>query len=69
MANHNLIQPAARTINPDDSKGDDLFLKCDLTKPESVSSLFADLRKSWGEPSVVIYNGQHSTNSTPNSIH
>ncbi|KAK1060372.1 hypothetical protein LTR74_011915 [Friedmanniomyces endolithicus] len=50
------VARAARTINPDDSKGDDLFLKCDLTKPETVSSLFAALRKSWGEPSVVIYN-------------
>ncbi|TKA82579.1 hypothetical protein B0A55_01184 [Friedmanniomyces simplex] len=50
------VAQAARSVNPDDSKDDDLLLKNDLSKPDNVASLFARLRKSWGEPSVVIYN-------------
>ncbi|KAK3116646.1 hypothetical protein LTR53_002760 [Teratosphaeriaceae sp. CCFEE 6253] len=46
----------ARTVKPEESKDDTLQLVCDLTKPETVSSVFASLRQSWGEPSVVVYN-------------
>ncbi|KAK5682527.1 hypothetical protein LTS10_005655 [Elasticomyces elasticus] len=50
------VAQAARSLQPQDSTDNDLLLKCDLSKPELISSVFADVRKSWGEPSVVIYN-------------
>lgn len=37
---------------------DDLHLATDLSKPETVSHAFASLRKQWGEPNVVLYNGR-----------
>jgi NAD(P)-dependent dehydrogenase (short-subunit alcohol dehydrogenase family) len=48
---------AARSLKPEDSTGENLHLALDLSKPESVGPAFASLRKQWGEPSVVFYNG------------
>jgi NAD(P)-dependent dehydrogenase (short-subunit alcohol dehydrogenase family) len=51
------IALAARSLKPEDSTSETLHLTLDLSKPESVGPAFASLRKKWGEPSVVFYNG------------
>lgn len=59
------IALASRSLKQEDSKEDNLHLGVDLSKPASVNDAFASLRKHWGEPSVVIYNGivpSHLTN-------
>lgn len=48
---------AARSLKPEDSTSENLLLSVDLSKPESVALAFDSLRKQWGEPSVVFYNG------------
>lgn len=35
-----------------------LYIPCDLTQPSLVSDVFEKVRKTWGEPSVIIYNGE-----------
>lgn len=51
------IALAARSLKPHDSTTETLHLALDLSKPEAVGPAFASLRKQWGEPSVVFYNG------------
>ena len=51
---------AARSLKPEDSTSDRLLLPVDLSNTESIAPAFASLRKQWGEPSVVFYNGTHS---------
>jgi len=34
-----------------------LSIAADLTDPEKVNSTFEEVRKTLGEPSVVVYNG------------
>lgn len=51
------IALAARSLKPQDSTTETLHLALDLSKPEAVGPVFASLRKQWGEPSVVFYNG------------
>jgi NAD(P)-dependent dehydrogenase (short-subunit alcohol dehydrogenase family) len=48
---------AARSLTSEADNEDTLHLAIDLSQPGSVSSLFADVRKRLGEPSVVVYNG------------
>lgn len=36
-----------------------LSIPCDLTQPTQVSGVFDKVRKTWGEPSVIIYNGEY----------
>ena len=36
-----------------------MAVKCDLTQPKTVNEVFDIVRKTWGEPSVVIYNGKY----------
>jgi len=69
------IALAARSLKQEDSTSETLHLTLDLSKPDSVSPAFASLRKQWGEPSVVFYNGKgnrhhHQTNTilTPHQI-
>jgi len=50
---------AARSLKPEDSTSDRLLLPVDLSNAESIAPAFATLRKQWGEPSVVFYNGTH----------
>jgi hypothetical protein len=52
------VAQAARSLQQNAGQDDNLFLTVDLSKPDTVSSVFARLREVWGEPSVVIYNGQ-----------
>jgi NAD(P)-dependent dehydrogenase (short-subunit alcohol dehydrogenase family) len=48
---------AARSLKPEDSTDDKLYLSVDLSNPDSIGPAFTSLRKQWGEPSVVFYNG------------
>jgi NAD(P)-dependent dehydrogenase (short-subunit alcohol dehydrogenase family) len=50
---------AARSLKQEDSTDDKLYLTVDLSNPDSITPAFASLRKQWGEPSVVFYNGMH----------
>lgn len=56
------IALAARSLKPEDSKGDNLFLSTDLSRPASIGEAFSSLRKQWGEPSVIMYNGNVQLN-------
>jgi len=49
---------AARSVKPEDSTSDKLLLPIDLSNTESIAPAFTSLRKQWGEPSVVFYNGK-----------
>ena len=35
-----------------------LSIPCDLTQPSLVRGIFEKVRRTWGEPSVIIYNGE-----------
>jgi NAD(P)-dependent dehydrogenase (short-subunit alcohol dehydrogenase family) len=50
---------AARSLKPEDSTSDRLHVPVDLSNTESIAPAFASLRKQWGEPSVVFYNGMY----------
>ena len=41
--------------NPDPSYS---YIKGDFSQPRSVVDTFAEVRKLYGEPSVVVYNGR-----------
>lgn len=57
-ANGYKVAYASRSVsNSSSASGNDLAIQCDLAKPASVSNLFETVRKTWGEPSMVIYNG------------
>ena len=51
---------AARSLKQADD-ADTLHLTADFSQPSSITSLFATLRETWGEPSVILYNGQYSS--------
>jgi NAD(P)-dependent dehydrogenase (short-subunit alcohol dehydrogenase family) len=51
------VAVAARSLKPEDSTDDKLHLSVDLSNPDSIGPAFSSLRKQWGEPSVVFYNG------------
>jgi hypothetical protein len=51
------VAMAARSLKPEDSTDDKLHLSVDLSNPDSIGPAFSSLRKQWGEPSVVFYNG------------
>lgn len=50
---------AARSLKQEDSTSDCLLLKVDLSDPSTVGPAFDALRKHWGEPNVVFYNGMY----------
>lgn len=57
-ANGYKVAYASRSASSSDSASDnELAIQCDLAKPASVTTLFEKVRKTWGEPNVVIYNG------------
>jgi NAD(P)-dependent dehydrogenase (short-subunit alcohol dehydrogenase family) len=57
---------AARSLKPEDSTSDRLHVPVDLSNVESITPAFVSLRKQWGEPSVIFYNGMYSHLKTPN---
>lgn len=52
------VAQAARSLDTAKSDEDDLLFAVDLAKAGAVSEVFASVRKAWGEPSVVLYNGR-----------
>jgi NAD(P)-dependent dehydrogenase (short-subunit alcohol dehydrogenase family) len=56
---------AARSLKQEDSTSDRLHVPVDLANTESIAPAFASLRKQWGEPSVVFYNGMYPYRKTP----
>ncbi|KAF2163549.1 hypothetical protein M409DRAFT_26162 [Zasmidium cellare ATCC 36951] len=56
---------ASRSVSNSKASDNDPAIQCDLAKPTSVSSLFETVRKTWGEPSVVIYNAYSHHNTKP----
>jgi NAD(P)-dependent dehydrogenase (short-subunit alcohol dehydrogenase family) len=61
LSNGYRVASATRSAKPDDSDTEKLLLPCDITKPDTVSAAFASVRKTWGEPSVVIFNGKENS--------
>lgn len=59
------IALAARSVKPKDSTSDRLLIPVDLSNTDSIAPAFASLRKQWGEPGVVFYNGIPSHPKTP----
>ncbi|KAK4501032.1 hypothetical protein PRZ48_006838 [Zasmidium cellare] len=55
-ANGYKVAYASRSASNSKASDNDLAIQCDFAKPSSVSTLFETVRKTWGEPSVVIYN-------------
>jgi NAD(P)-dependent dehydrogenase (short-subunit alcohol dehydrogenase family) len=51
------VSRSKSTENDDETS---LSLTCDLADPREVETVFATVRKAWGEPSVVVYNGMVS---------
>lgn len=45
-----------------------MALKCDLANPTEVENTFQTVRKDWGEPHVVLYNGQSPNISAAHSL-
>jgi enoyl-[acyl-carrier-protein] reductase (NADH) len=41
-----------------------LAVKCDVSQPKAIEDLYATVRKHWGEPSIVVYNGRWLTVDT-----
>lgn len=66
-ANHRVARVSR---SQDSSKDTDTLLNIpgDLSVPSTVEDVFAAVRRKWGEPSVVVYNGQyppHPSHSRP----
>ena len=49
---------ASRSPNAKDEGVSDLHVQVDLTNPSSVAGVFDKVRKAFGQPSVVVYNGR-----------
>ena len=60
-ANGYRVAQTARSLQPGDSDENTLSIQCDLAKSDAVTNAFETVRKQWGEPSVVIYNGASGT--------
>ena len=51
----------AASRKPEASTPDQVRIPTDLSDPESVKALFANVKSNLGHPSVVVYNGKHIT--------
>ena len=51
------VARVSRSVKEQESDGV-LSIPCDLTQPSQVSVVFGKVRKTWGEPSVIVYNGK-----------
>jgi NAD(P)-dependent dehydrogenase (short-subunit alcohol dehydrogenase family) len=51
---------ASRSIKDEVAKTADVAIKADFSSPESVKSVFDEVKSKLGVPSVVIYNGSSS---------
>ncbi|KAK3716883.1 hypothetical protein LTR37_006233 [Vermiconidia calcicola] len=47
---------ASRSARDSGDNGSTMAVQCDLSHSASVTTLFDNVRKKWGEPSVVVYN-------------
>jgi NAD(P)-dependent dehydrogenase (short-subunit alcohol dehydrogenase family) len=59
------VAVAARSLSPENSTADKLFIKADLSDPASISDIFAKVKELFGPPSVVVYNGSSETLQSP----
>jgi NAD(P)-dependent dehydrogenase (short-subunit alcohol dehydrogenase family) len=51
------VATVSRSKASDKDEENLLTLKGDFADPKEVETVFATVRKAWGEPSVVVYNG------------
>jgi NAD(P)-dependent dehydrogenase (short-subunit alcohol dehydrogenase family) len=51
------VATVSRSKASDKDEENLLTLKGDFADPKEVGTVFATVRKAWGEPSVVVYNG------------
>ncbi|KAF3935190.1 hypothetical protein ABW20_dc0109829 [Dactylellina cionopaga] len=50
------VAQVARSLNTSDSNDESLSITADLSKVGSVNDVFTQVRKAWGEPSLIYYN-------------
>jgi NAD(P)-dependent dehydrogenase (short-subunit alcohol dehydrogenase family) len=51
---------ASRSFKKEDNETGLTHFQADLSEPESVPQLFAEVQQDLGAPSVVVYNGQYN---------
>lgn len=56
---------ASRSLKEADSTDTQLNIASDFTKPDDVINAFSQVKKVFGIPSVVIYNGKPSSPTVP----
>jgi NAD(P)-dependent dehydrogenase (short-subunit alcohol dehydrogenase family) len=56
---------AARSLNEADSTDNQLNIPSDFSKTDDIVNAFAKVKKVFGIPSVVIYNGKPSSTTVP----
>ena len=56
---------AARSVKESDSTADQLLIPSDFSRTEDVVNAFDKVKKAFGIPSVVVYNGKHTSPTTP----
>lgn len=56
---------AARSLKEADSTDRQLNIPSDFSKTDDVVNAFTKVKKVFGIPSVVIYNGKHSSPTVP----
>jgi NAD(P)-dependent dehydrogenase (short-subunit alcohol dehydrogenase family) len=59
---------AARSVKEADSTENQLNIPSDFTKTEDVINAFDKVKKAFGVPSVVVYNGNDSPSRATKSI-
>lgn len=56
---------AARSLKEADSTDNQLNIPSDFSKTDDVVNAFAKVKKAFGIPSVVVYNGKPSSPTVP----
>lgn len=54
------VAVTSRTANPDASSSEELVVQADLSHPEAVGEVFGKVKRTWGVPHVVVYNGKQA---------
>jgi len=59
---------AARSLKEADSTDDQLNIPSDFSNTDSIVNAFAKVKKVFGIPSVVVYNGKPSSPTVPSPV-
>lgn len=53
------VAVTSRKAKENYNSADKLSIVSDLADPSSVAHVFSEVKEKWGNPNVVIYNGEH----------